>query len=124
MFNEVKAMITTISGEDYNREIVHMIKACEIDLTSSTEIVLPGTVNIKAELQEATTSEPEKWVVTDHSSIKDDLVFQVMAIYCMMNIGNPPNYDNLLKAYEGFKGQMRMSRRYTRNGGGADVCGC
>jgi len=30
-----------------------------------------------------------------------------------MRIGNPPNYDNLLKAYESLKGQMRISKSYT-----------
>ena len=30
-----------------------------------------------------------------------------------MRIGNPPNYDNLLKAYESLKGQMRLSDQYT-----------
>jgi hypothetical protein len=122
MFAEVKAMIPTISGDDYDRDIVLNIKACAIDLESSTEIVLPGTVNLTATLREATTSEPEKWIVADNSTVKDELVFRVMAIYCTMNIGNPPNYDNLLKSYEGYKGQMRMSRRY--NGGGADECEC
>jgi len=122
MFAEVKAMIPTISGDDYDRDIVLNIKACAIDLESSTEIVLPGTVNLTATLREATTSEPEKWIVADNSTVKDELVFRVMAIYCTMNIGNPPNYDNLLKSYEGYKGQMPMSRRY--NGGGADECEC
>ena len=30
-----------------------------------------------------------------------------------MRIGNPPNYDNLLKAYESLKGQLRLSKTYT-----------
>ena len=30
-----------------------------------------------------------------------------------MRIGNPPNYDNLLKAYESLKGQLRLSESYT-----------
>jgi hypothetical protein len=30
-----------------------------------------------------------------------------------MRIGNPPNYDNLLRAYESLKGQLRLSKSYT-----------
>ena len=86
--------------------------------------VLPGTVSIKRTLEAATTSEPEHYVITDTSSLKDEYVIAVIATWCNMRIGNPPNYDNLLKAYESMKGSMRMSRQYTRYGGGADECGC
>ena len=37
-----------------------------------------------------------------------------IATWCNMRIGNPPNYDNLLKAYESLKGQLRISKTYTR----------
>jgi hypothetical protein len=30
-----------------------------------------------------------------------------------MRIGNPPNYDNLLAAYNSLKGQLRLSKTYT-----------
>jgi hypothetical protein len=33
-----------------------------------------------------------------------------------MRIGNPANYDNLLKAYESMKGSMRLSSHYTDYG--------
>jgi len=37
-------------------------------------------------------------------------------VWCNMRIGNPPNYDNLLKAYESLKGQLRLSKSYTQYG--------
>ena len=118
MFAEVKGMLP-VSGDGYDAEIITQIKAW-----ATAEIVLPGTVSIKRTLEAATTSEPEHYVITDTSSLKDDYVIAVIATWCNMRIGNPPNYDNLLKAYESMKGSMRMSRQYTRYGGGADECGC
>ena len=124
MFAEVKGMLP-VSGDGYDAEIITQIKACVRDLTATAEIVLPGTVSIQRTLEAATTSEPEHYVITDNSSLKDDYVIAVIATWCNMKIGNPPNYDNLLKAYESMKGSMRMSRQYTRyGGGGADECGC
>ena len=31
-----------------------------------------------------------------------------------MRIGNPPNYNELLKAYNSLKGQLRLSSSYNR----------
>ena len=42
MFAEVKALMTFIEGDDYDAQIIAEIKACALDLTTSTEIVLPG----------------------------------------------------------------------------------
>ena len=123
MFAEVKGMLP-VSGDGYDAEIITQIKACVRDLTATAEIVLPGTVSIKRTLEAATTSEPEHYVITDTSSLKDDYVITVIAIWCNMHIGNPPNYDNLRQSYKDMKGSMRLSRQYTRYGGGADECGC
>ena len=123
MFAEVKETLP-ISGDDYDAQIIREIKACALDLTTSAEIVLPGEIDITRTQEAATTSEPEHYVITDTSSLKDEYVIAVIATWCNMRIGNPPNYDNLLKAYESMKGSMRMSRQYTRYGGGADECGC
>ena len=113
MFQEVKNTLP-ISGDDYDAEIIMQIKAAALDLTTSAEIYLPGEISITRELQAATTSEPEQWVITDDSTLTDELAITAISIWCNMRIGNPPNYDNLLKAYESLKGQMRLSRRYTR----------
>lgn len=121
MFAEVKGMLP-VSGDGYDAEIITQIKACVRDLTATAEIVLPGTVSIQRTLVAATTSEPEHYVITDNSSLKDDYVITVIAIWCNMHIGNPPNYDNLRQSYRDMKGSMRISRQYTRYGG-ADGCG-
>ena len=116
MFAEVKESLP-ISGDDYDAQIIREIKACALDLTTSAEIVLPGAVAISRTLVAATTSEPEHWEITDNSMLDDELIITAISIWCNMRIGNPPNYDNLLKAYESMKGSMRISSAYTTYGG-------
>ena len=116
MFAEVKELLTFISGDDYDAQIIMQIKAAALDLTTSAEIELPGTISITRTLVAATTSEPEHWVITDNSTITDDLIITVIALWCNLRIGNPPNYDNLLNAYKSLKGQLRMSKKYTHYG--------
>lgn len=104
MFQEVKAMLP-VSGDDYDAEIILQINACALDLTRSAEITLPGTIAI--------SRNAETGVITDSSTLTDALVITAIGTWCNMRIGNPPNYDNLLKAYESLKGQMRISKHYT-----------
>ena len=104
MFQEVKDALP-VSGDGYDAQIIREIKACALDLTTSAEIVLPGTVAIS---RNETTG-----VITDTSTLTDELIITAVSIWCNMRIGNPPNYDNLLKAYESLKGQMRISNHYT-----------
>ena len=111
MFAEVKAMLP-VSGDDYDAQIITQIRACALDLTTSAEITLPGTINITRTEAEATTSEPAHWVITDNSTLKDPLVMTAISVWCSMRIGNPPNYDKLLAAYESLKGQLRLSKAY------------
>ena len=108
MFQEVKAMLP-VSGDDYDAEIILQINACALDLTRSAEITLPGTIAITR------TQDPQThtWTITDSSTLTDALVITAIGTWCNMRIGNPPNYDNLLKAYESLKGQMRISKHYT-----------
>ena len=115
VFEKVKDMLP-VSGDDYDGQIIAQINAAVLDLTRTAEIVLPGEVNITRTHQAATTSEPEKWVITDSSTLEDDYVITAIAAWCNMRIGNPPNYDNLLKAYEAIKGSMRLSKEYTTYG--------
>ena len=107
MFQEIKDMLP-ISGDDYDAEIIMQIKACGLDLTTSAEIKLPGDIDITREQNQG-----GEWVITDNSTITDDLIMTAISIWCNMRIGNPPNYDNLLKAYESLKGQLRLSKTYT-----------
>ena len=112
MFAEVKESLP-ISGDDYDAQIIREIKACALDLTTSAEIVLPGEIDITRTQEAATTSEPAHWVITDNSTVTDELIITVISIWCNMRIGNPPNYDQLLKAYNSMKGQLRLSKNYT-----------
>ena len=107
MFQEVKATLP-ISGDDYDAEIIMQIKACALDLTRTAEIQLPGTISIT---RDSTTGK-----VTDNSTLADELIMTAISVWCNMRIGNPPNYDNLLKAYESLKGQLRLSKSYTQYG--------
>ena len=110
MFQEVKDTLP-ISGDDYDAQIIREIKACALDLTTSAEIQLPGTIAITR-----TQSQGGEWTITDNSTMTDELIITAISIWCNMRIGNPPNYDNLLKAYESLKGQLRLSSTYTQYG--------
>ena len=102
MFAEVKSMLP-VSGSGYDRDIIIQIKAAVADLTKTEQIVLPGVVNISISDQGA---------ITDNSTLKDEYAITAIATWCNMHIGNPPNYDNLEKAYNTIKGNMRMSHEY------------
>ena len=107
MFAEVKDSLP-ISGDDYDAQIIREIKACALDLTTSAEIQLPGEIAITREQRQGGV-----WVITDSSTLTDELIITAISIWCNMRIGSPPNYDNLLKAYESLKGQLRLSKTYT-----------
>ena len=111
MFQEVKDTLP-ISGDDYDAQIIMEIKACALDLTTSAEITLPGTIAITRTQNQQT----KVWTVTDSSDLTDELIITAISVWCNMRIGNPPNYDNLLKAYESLKGQLRLSRTYSTYG--------
>lgn len=120
VLQEVKERLSTWvdAGEEYDAQIIGEIKACVLDLESSTEIRLPGSVKITRTYNAQTG----KWTVTDNSTLKDELVITAIATWCILHIGNPPNYDNLLASYNSLKGQMRLSKRYT-DFEGAGSCG-
>ena len=122
MFAEVKDALP-ISGDDYDAQIIREIKACALDLTTSTEIVLPGVIDItRTKAPAGILTDADEWVITDNSTVTDELIITAISVWCNMRIGNPPNYDNLLKAYESLKGQMRLSSHYNeeRAEGGAE----
>ena len=110
MFQEVKESLP-VSGDDYDAQIIREIKACALDLTTSAEIQLPGEILISRTQQQDGT-----WTITDTSTLTDELIITTISVWCNMRIGNPPNYDNLLKAYESLKGQLRLSKTYTTGG--------
>ena len=128
MFAEVKSMLP-VSGDAYDPDIVMQIKAAALDLTRTAEIILPGEIDISIETRQykddqgnpmldEDTGEPMTYqVVVDNSTLDDELIITAIATWCAARIGNPPNYDNLLKAYESMKGNLRLSRDYTDYGG-------
>ena len=123
MFAEVKDSLP-VSGDGYDALIITQIKAAVLDLTSSTEIRLDGVVDITREpvFETDETSGEEEitgWEIVDNSTIDDELVITAISVWCNMRIGNPPNYKELLDAYNSLKGQMRLSSRY----GGDRRCG-
>ena len=123
MFAEVKDRLP-VSGDGYDALIITQIKAAVLDLTSSTEIQLDGVVDITREpiFETDETSGEEEitgWEIVDNSTIDDELVITAISVWCNMRIGNPPNYKELLDAYNSLKGQMRLSSRY----GGDRRCG-
>ena len=111
MFQDVKDSLP-VSGDGYDAQIIREINACVLDLTTSAEIVLPGVVDI-TRTQNQQTGE---WTITDNSTLEDELIITAIYTWCYMRIGNPQNYDNLLKAYESLKGQLRLSKHYTDYG--------
>ena len=104
MFAEVKAGLP-VSGNDYDVQIRQQIYAAVLDLTRTAEIAMPGEVNI---VIDGTTG-----TVTDNSTVTDAYIITAITLWCQMNIGNPPNYDKLLSAYETIKGNLRLSDHYT-----------
>ncbi len=104
MFAEVKEALP-ISGDDYDGEIIRQIKACALDLTRTAEIVLPGEISI--------TKNETTGAITDSSTLTDELIITTIATWCAARIGNPPNYDKLLAAYNSLKGSLRLSGSYT-----------
>ena len=122
MFAEVKNMLP-VSGDGYDGEIITQIKAAVLDMETSTEIRLPGRVNITRIWHDPVVTteseEPGYWEITDNSTLKDELALVAIATWCNMHIGNPPNYEQLAKSYYSLKGQMRMSSRYN---GRAEEC--
>ena len=116
MFAEVKAMLTFVNGDDYDEKIAREINACVLDLTETAEIVLPGKVEITVTRQPATTSEPERVLITDTSDLTDAYIIKVVTLWCDKEIGNPPNKDQLEKSYRTIKGNLRLSKKYTTYG--------
>ena len=115
MFQEVKDTLP-VSGDDYDAQIIREIKACALDLTTSAEIRLPGTIAITRTQDQQTGA----YTVSDTSTLTDELIITVISTWCNMRIGNPPNIDYLQKAYKSLKGQLRLSKTYTKYGEAED----
>lgn len=104
MFAEVKELID-VSGDAYDAAIILQIRAAALDLTTTAEINMPGEIDI--------SRNPDTGVITDNSTVTDEKIIDTIATWCKMKIGNPPNYDKLLAAYNSLKGSLRLSKHYT-----------
>lgn len=104
MFKEVKGMLP-VSGDAYDGEILIQIKAAALDLTRTAEIIMPGVISI--------SMDPDSGEITDESTVTDELIITTIATWCAARIGNPPNYDKLVAAYEMLKGALRLSSDYS-----------
>ena len=113
MFQEVKGGLP-VSGDGYDAQIIQLIKAAVKDLTATAEITLDGVVDITREQQTVTvgTQTQTVWVITDNSTIEDELAITAITAWVNMHLFNPPNYDNLAKSYNAIKGSMRLSGDY------------
>lgn len=107
MFAEVKRQLP-ISGDGYDAQICDQIMAAVYDLTRTAEITLPGNVSV--------IWDDDSESVVDSSTVTDSYIITAIATWCAARIGNPPNYDNLLKAYESIKGNLRLSSSYSTYG--------
>ena len=102
MLKEAKKALR-VTNPIYDTEIAALLMAGANDLQIAG-VVLPGTVTFTIGTDDA---------VADTSTLTDELIITAISIWCNMRIGNPPNYDNLLRAYESLKGQLRLSKSYT-----------
>lgn len=57
--------------------------------------------------------------ITRSETLNDPLIRRAVITYCVMNHGNPENYDRLLASYEMQKGQLQTATRYTDWGDGS-----
>lgn len=124
MLKEVKrAMGYKTSSED--GVIARLCRAAAMDMTTRG-VVLPGTVEftyaeepvvdpdtMQTEIDPATGEARYTEVVTDLSTLTDELCIQAIATYVQANFGNPPNYDNLVASYQTQLGQLMITSEYT-----------
>lgn len=87
-----------ISTTVFDSELLDLIAAAIADIRhagvqfEATEVETDGTV-------------------TDYS-ITDPLISRAVVTYCVMNFGDPENYDRLKASYDEQKGQLRESTGY------------
>ena len=106
MFQEVKDTLP-ISGDDYDAQIIMEIKACALDLTTSAEIQLPGTIAITRQQVQGV------WTITDTSTLTDALCQRAVITYAAARFGNPPNYQQIKDSYDEQKAQLAHNKNYT-----------
>ena len=106
MLKEAKKALR-VTDSEYDSELARLMMAGARDLEVAG-VVLPGSVSFTIT---ATTSEGD--VVTDTSTLEEELAQQAVILYAACRFGNPPNYAQLNAAYDECKAQMSRSSDYT-----------
>ena len=99
-----KALRVTVNN--FDSEIAHLLMSGANDLQIAG-VVLPGEVAFTIGTDDA---------VTDTSTLTDDLAMRAIITYAAMRFGNPPNYDQLMDAYDTQKVQLMHAAAYTNYG--------
>lgn len=103
MLKETKTALR-ISTDAYDGEIARLIMAAVGDL---------GIVHVEAAGVSLTVTETEgREVVTDESTITDQLLIRAIITYVRLHFGSPDDYDRLERAYSGQKAQLITARGY------------
>lgn len=87
-----------ISTTVFDSELLDLIAAAIADIRHA---------GVEFEVTEVKTD----GTVTDYS-ITDPLISRAVVTYCVMNFGDPENYDRLKASYDEQKGQLRESSGY------------
>ena len=124
MLKEVKRAMG-IGGNMSDGAIARLCRAAAMDMESSG-VVLPGTVEftyaeepvvdpdtMQTEIDPATGEARYTEVVTDLSTLTDELCVKAISTYVQASFGNPPNYDNLVASYQMLLGKLMVDSKYT-----------
>ena len=87
------------------------IRQCALDCAAFAQ--LKHIYENREEIPAKMRAEGVKVIGKMGCDVPDELIIAVISTWCNMRIGNPPNYDNLLAAYNSLKGQLRLSKTYT-----------
>ena len=105
MLKEAKKALR-VTSTYYDSEIASLLMAGANDLAIAG-VQLPGEVTF-------TVSSSD--VVTDTSTLTDELAMRAVITYAQMRFGNPPNYQQLADAYDLQKVQLMHATGYTDYG--------
>lgn len=109
MLKEAKKALR-VTDSEYDSELARLMMAGARDLELAG-VILPGVVSFTI-----TATNEEEDVVTDTSTLEEELAQQAVILYAACRFGNPPNYAQLKAAYDECKAQMSRSSEYTDYG--------
>lgn len=124
MLREAKRFLP-VSGTEWDETIAHLCKAAAMDLTARG-VILPGTVEFVVTdtpvvdehgnpvIDPDTGLQEQTVVVTDLSTLDDELCVMAICTYVKANLGIAPNYEQLRASYDEQKATLMMTDGYTR----------